>query len=91
MSPAERIRWAIAPVQRRSMFLLCGGLAAFLAAGGLAPLFELPGALKWLLFATMLAGWLLACAGMVGTVRYLFGHAAEEMRKVQAGRMKDPP
>lgn len=91
MSPAELLRWAIAPLQRRGLLLLAGGLAAFLAAGGLATLLAVPAAAKWVLYAAMLGGWLAACAGMVGTVRYLYGHAVDEMRKVQAGRMNDRP
>lgn len=91
MSPVELLRWAIAPLQRRGLLLLSGGMAAFLATGALATLLEIPAAARWLLYAAMLAGWLAACAGMVGTVRYLYGHAADEMRKVQAGRMNDRP
>jgi hypothetical protein len=85
----DRIRWATAPVQRRSLALLWGGFALFAASGGVSMLVGLPEPLLLLLYVGMLAGWVSAAAGMVGYVRCLFGLAAAEMRKVQSERMKD--
>lgn len=49
----------------------------------------LPAAVKYLLYAGMLAGWSIAAAGMAGYLRYLFRQASAEMRRVQAERMQD--
>lgn len=89
MSPSERLRWAVAPVQPRSTLLLWGGLALFFASGGASLLFAVPKVLLLPLYAGMLAGWLIACAGAIGTVRCLYGEASAQMRKVHAERMKD--
>lgn len=89
MSPVECLRWAIAPLQRRSLVLFWGGLGLFVASGGISVLFAVPVVIMLPLHAGMLVGWLAAAAGMVGTVRRLFGHAFAEMRKAQAERLKD--
>ena len=85
----ERLRWVVAPVQRRSLALLWGGFGLFAASGAIPMLGEPPAAVKYLLYAGMLAGWAIAAAGMIGILRYLFGHASAEMRRVQAERMQD--
>jgi len=89
MSPLERLRWATAPVERRSLALLWGGIALFCAAGGIAYVFETPLALALPVYAGLFAGWLLAALGMTGYLRFLFGQAGAEMRRVHAERMKD--
>ncbi len=91
MAPLERLRWAVAPVQARSLALLWGGFALFAASGGVSMLGDLPAAVKYLLYAGMLAGWVVAAAGMTGYLRCLFGLASAEMRRVQAARMQDEP
>lgn len=85
----ERLRWAVAPVQRRSLALLWGGFAVFAASGGISMLGGLPAAVKYLLYVGMFAGWAIAAAGMTGYLRCLFGLASAEMRRVQAERMQD--
>ena len=89
MSPLERLRWAIAPVQERSTTLLWSGIALFVASGGLSVLFEVTTVMKLLLYAGMLAGWVVAALGITGYLRCLYGQATAEMRRVHSERMKD--
>ena len=89
MSPLERLRWAIAPVQERSTTLLWSGIALFVASGGLSVLFEVTTVMKLLLYAGMLAGWVVAALGITGYLRGLYGQATAEMRRVHSERMKD--
>lgn len=89
MSPLERLRWATAPVQHRSLALLWGGIALFCASGGVAYLFETPLALALPVYAGLFAGWLLAALGVTGYLRWMFAQARIEMQRVHAGRMKD--
>ncbi len=89
MSPIERLRWASAPVQERSIALLWSGLALFVASGGLSVLYEVTPVMKLLLYAGMFAGWVIAAAGMTGYLRCLYGQATAEMRKVHSERLKD--
>jgi hypothetical protein len=72
MAPMERLRWAIAPDQRRSMSIMCGGIAVFGALGGLATLFEVPRPLAGIMALGMLAAWLVAGCGVVGYFRWFF-------------------
>lgn len=89
MSPLERLRWAVAPVQQRSLALLWGGFALFMVSGALPLLVPIAMAPKVLLYAGMFTGWAIAAAGMTGYLRCLWGAASTEMRRVQAGRMQD--
>jgi hypothetical protein len=81
MSPLERLRWALAPVERRSMTILYGGIAVFVALGGLAMLLEPPRSVLGLMGLAMLAAWLAAGCGMVGYFRWLFGAEVDEQRR----------
>lgn len=89
MSPIERLRWAIAPVQERSTALLWSGIALFVASGGISVLYETTNLMTLLLYVGMLAGWLIAALGMTGYLRCLYGQATAEMRRVHSERMKD--
>lgn len=89
MSPLERLRWAVAPVQPRSLALLWGGFALFVACGAFSMLGPIPLVLKIPLYAGMFAGWAIAAAGMTGYLRCLFGLAGAEMRRVHAERMHE--
>jgi hypothetical protein len=89
MSPIERLRCAVAPEHYRSTLLLWGGLAAFAASGGISAFIELPPLLKTLLYPVMFASWSVAACGMVGYVRWFFGQASVEARKMHSLRQKD--
>jgi hypothetical protein len=81
MSPLERLRWAIAPVERRSMAIMYGGVAIFVALGGLAMLLEPPHALFGPIGLLMLAAWLAAGCGMVGYFRWFFRAEVDEQKR----------
>jgi flagellar basal body-associated protein FliL len=78
MSPLERLRWAIAPDQRRSLSIVFGGLAVFVALGGLAALFVVPRAIAVLMALTMLAALVVGACGMVGYLRWFFRSEADQ-------------
>jgi hypothetical protein len=81
MSPIERLRWASAPVQHRSIALLWGGLAAFTASGGVLASMDAPPLVGAVLYLVMVTGWVAGACGAVGYVRWYFGQAAAEARK----------
>ena len=89
MTPTERLRWAVEPVQDRAVMLLWGGLLLFIASGGVSAVIEIPAPAKLLLYLGMFAGWCLAACGMIGYMRNYYAEAAEEARKVQAQRPKE--
>ncbi len=87
MTLGERLRWASAPIQRRSLALLWGGLAAFLAAGWLFTMADLPGAAGLLLYPLLVASWVAAMCGAIGYVRWMLADArADAAREVQPPR-----
>lgn len=89
MSPLERLRWATAPVQSRSILLVLGSVAAFTAAGAAAILLELPRAVDTLLALVMLAAWLVGVCGMVGYFRWLFSPSSYRQSMTDSSRPKE--
>ena len=89
MSPIERLRWAAAPVQRRSTALLWGGLAAFTASGGALASIDAPPLAGALLYLVMVVGWVAGACGAVGYVRWYFAQAAAEARNQHSLRQKE--
>ena len=81
MSLADRLRWAIAPEQRRSLWIMYGGIAVFAALAGLAVFLEPPTAVVTLMSIPMLAAWLAAGCGMVGYLRWFFGAEVQEQKR----------
>ena len=81
MSLPDRLRWAIAPDQRRSLSIMVGGVAVFVALGGLATLFEVPRALAGLMGLAMLVAWFVAACGTVGYFRWFFRSEVDEQRR----------
>jgi uncharacterized membrane-anchored protein len=78
MSPLDRLRWAIAPDQRRSLSLMLGGIAVFTVLGGLATLFEVPRVVAGFMGLVMLAAWFVGACGMVGYFRWFFRSEVDE-------------
>ena len=81
MSPLDRLRWAIAPDLRRSMSIVFGGIAVFMALGGFAMLFEIPRVVAGLMGVLMLAAWFVAACGTVGYFRWFFRSEVDEQRR----------
>jgi hypothetical protein len=77
----DHLRWAVAADQRRSLSIMCGGIAVFMALGGLATLLELPRLVSGLMAIMMLAAWVVAGCGVVGYLRWLFGAEVDEQRR----------
>ena len=77
----DRLRWAIAPDQRRSLWIMYGGIAVFVALAGLAVLLEPPSAVVALMGIPILAAWLVAACGMVGYLRWFFGAEVQEQKR----------
>lgn len=89
MSLLERLLWAIAPVQGRSMALVLGSVAVLAVAGLIATYFELPGLIKALLALIMLAAWLVGVCGMVGYFRWLFSPSSYRQSGTDSTRPKE--
>lgn len=89
MTLVERLRWASAPIQRRSLAFLWGGLAAFLAAGWLFTVADLPGAAGLLLYPLLVASWVAAMCGAIGYVRWMLGEARADAAKEGAPPRED--
>jgi hypothetical protein len=89
MSLLERLRWAIAPVQSRSMSLVLGGVAVFAVAGGLATLIDLPQAIDALLALVMLAAWFVGVCGTVGYFRWIFSPSTYRQNGTDSTRPKE--
>lgn len=70
MTLLERIQWAVAPDERRSMSLLVGAMTVFIALGGLAAFLPLPRILNALFAIGMLCAWAVGLCGMVGYIRW---------------------
>jgi hypothetical protein len=70
MTPLERLHWAIAPDEERSMSLLVGGTAVFIALGGVAAFLPLPRVVNALFALGMLAAWAVGFCGMIGYLRW---------------------
>lgn len=73
MTPLERIQWAVAPDERRSMSLLVGAMSVFIALGGLAAFLPLPRILNALFAIGMLCAWAVGLCGMIGYLRWYLG------------------
>jgi hypothetical protein len=69
----ERVQWAIAPDERRSMSLIVSATAVFIAIGGIAAFLPLPRVVNTLLAVAMLAAWAVGVCGMIGYFRWYFG------------------
>jgi hypothetical protein len=78
MSPLDRLRWAVAPDQRRSMSIMLGGLAVFIALGGFATLLEVPRVIAGAMGLAMLVAWMVALCGVVGYFRWFFRSEVDE-------------
>jgi hypothetical protein len=81
MSPVDRLRWAIAPDQRRSLWIMYGGIAAFGSLAGLAILLEPPRAVVVLMGIPIIAAWLVAACGVVGYLRWFFAAEVREQKR----------
>jgi len=77
----DHLRWAVAPDQRRSLSILSGGIAVFIALGGLATLIEVPRVVSGLMAILMLAAWVVAGCGVVGYCRWFFRAEVEEQTR----------
>jgi len=75
MTLLERLQWAIAPDEERSMSLLVSGTAVFIALGGIAAFLPLPRVVNALFALGMLAAWAVGLCGMVGYLRWYLGGA----------------
>jgi hypothetical protein len=69
--------------------LVWGGIAAFAASGSVSAFIDLAPVVKMLLYPLMFASWGIAACGMVGYVRWFFGEASAEARKMYSLRQKD--
>ena len=63
------------------MSIISGGMAVFVAVGGLAMLLELPRVVSGLMAIMMLAAWVLAGCGMVGDFRWFFRSEVDEQTR----------
>jgi hypothetical protein len=79
----------VAPVHRRSIVLLWGGLAVFLAVGGVSTFIDLPAGGRVLLYPVMVTSWFIGACGVVGYVRWFFGQVHAEARKAHSLRQKE--
>jgi flagellar basal body-associated protein FliL len=77
----DPLRWAVAADQRRSMSIMSGGVAVFVALGGLAMLLEVPRFVSGLMAIMMLAAWVVAGCGVVGYFRWFFRAEVDEQRR----------
>jgi uncharacterized membrane protein len=89
MSPLERLLWAIAPVQRRSMSLVLGSVTVFAIAGAVAMFVELPRAINAWLALIMLAAWFVGVCGMVGYFRWVFSPSSYRQNGTESTRPKE--
>lgn len=89
MSLLERLLWAIAPVQGRSVILVLGSAAVIAVAGALATLFDLPQVIDALLALIMLAAWFVGVCGMVGYFRWLFSPRSYRQSESDSNRLKE--
>jgi len=89
MTLYERLQWATEPVEKRSMALLWGGMAAF---GGLAWIYTqegLPLVAVSLLQVLIPCSWVVAACGAIGYVRWLLGQARADITREKPPRKKD--
>ena len=63
------------------MSIISGGMAVFVAVGGLAMLLELPRVVSGLMAIMMLAAWVVAGCGMVGYFRWFFRSEVDEQTR----------
>jgi len=89
MTPLERLRWAVAPDQHRSVSLVLGAVLIIAIAGAAATLVDLPRAIDALLALVMLAAWLVGVLGMIGYFRWLFSPRAHDLTGVGPDRPKE--
>ena len=81
MTLLDHLRWAVAADERRSLSIVSGGVAVFVAFGGLALLLEVPRFVSYLMAITMLAAWVVAGCGVVGYFRWLFRAEVDEQTR----------
>ena len=81
MTLLDHLRWAVAPDQYRSLSIMSGGVAVFMALGGLAMLLEVPRVVSGLMAVLMLAAWAVAGCGMVGYFRWFFRAEVDEQTR----------
>lgn len=82
MSPADRLRWLIAPDRSRWKPMLMG-LALFAAGAAAAVLLQLPQLIVAVLLVLALAAWFVGACGMVGYVRWFFATELLQARRDQ--------
>ncbi len=82
MSPADRLRWLIAPDRSRWKPMLMG-LALFAAGAAAAVLLQLPQLIVAVLLVLALAAWFVGACGMVGYVRWFFATELLQARQDQ--------
>lgn len=88
MTPLERLRWAVAPEQQRSVSLVLGAVLVIAVSGAAATLYELPRAIDVLLALVMLAAWLVGVCGMIGYFRWFFSPRAHDLKGFGSDRTK---
>ena len=86
MTLRERLRWASAPIEQRSLRFLWGGLGTFFAAGWLFTVAEPPPAVELLLYPLLAASWVSAMCGAIGYVRWMLNQA-----RTDAAKEANPP
>jgi hypothetical protein len=89
MSPVDRLRWAVAPVQSRSMSLVLGGVVVFGISGVAATLIDLPRVIDALLALVMFAAWFVGICGMIGYFRWFFNPKSYNPDGTGSTRPKD--
>lgn len=89
MSPANRIRWLLAPDRNRWKPMLLG-LALFAAGAGAAAALQPPRLVEAVLLVVAIAAWFVGACGMVGFVRWYFASELLEAQrdKLEADRKK---
>jgi hypothetical protein len=89
MTPLERLRWAIAPLQHRSVSLVLGAVLVIAVSGAAATLYDLPRAIDALLALAMLAAWLVGICGMIGYFRWFFSPRAHDLKGLGSDRTEE--
>ena len=80
MSPADRLRWLLAPDRGRWKPMLLG-LALFAAGVGAAVALQPPGLIEAVLVVLAIAAWFVGACGMVGYMRWFFASELSQARR----------
>lgn len=80
MSPADRIRWLLAPDKSRWKPMLMG-LALFASGAGTAVLLQSSEIIAAGLLILSVAAWFVGACAMVGYVRWFFASELQQMRQ----------